>query len=190
MGRIVGIDLGLRNTGIVTIDTDTRQFLTSELVTTSKKDTWISCISKIETAIEKYLTDVDMVCLENYSFGSSHGREVAGEVGGIAKNTIVKRLGELPLLVSPTSLKLFVTGKGRAPPCPEGEVKSTWGKKWILNEVNTVYKKDFDTDHEADAFTLAVIGWTVYHINRGNLELSTLPDHQQKVITTLLKEEV
>lgn len=187
--KVMGIDLALRNTGLVLIDLFKGDVIKSENIVTKKEDDWISCVSKIETKVEEYLNEADMVYMENYSFNASHGREVLGEVGGVVKKLIVEKTGHLPRLVPPLTLKLFATGKGRVPACPEGEVKSTWGKRWTMEKVKQNFGQDFDTDHETDAFVAATIGRILYLVKKGKISINTLPEHQQRVITKLLEEE-
>jgi len=187
--RILGIDLSLRNTGLVLLDIS-GTVIKSETVATDKSMSWITCINKIENTLADYLHEADAVFMENYSFGSSHGRELAGEIGGVVKKLIADTTGELPTLIAPTTLKLFATGRGQVPKCPEGEVKSNWGKKWLMQEVKQHFDMEFDTDHETDAFVVATIGRILHLITAGILEMDSLPKHQQKVMNTLIKEEV
>jgi len=186
---IAGIDLSLRNTGIVLIDI-TGQFRESFIIMTNKDNSWIETVHFITSAIEEYIDRADKVYLENYAFGATHGREKVAEVGGIVKKMVFDRKGELPVVISPRQARLFALGRGSAPPCPEDEVKSTWSKKWLKEEVKRLYDMDFKTDHEADAFVVATIGRFIEAGKAGLLDETCLPSHQQKVLSKILKEEV
>lgn len=82
------------------------------------------------------------VAIEGYSMGSSHGREMAGELGGAVRMRIAE-WGFKFLDVPPTTLKKFVTGKGVAP------------KEVMLREVYRRWGFDADSNDEADAYALA-----------------------------------
>lgn len=88
------------------------------------------------------ITDVAM---EGYAYGSQMSH-MLGELGGVLKLTLKHDFGIYPIIVPPTSLKKYVTGKGNA------------GKKsqMLLN----VYKKwgvEFTDDNAADSYALARI---------------------------------
>lgn len=85
--------------------------------------------------------------MEGYAFGSQMAN-MAGELGGMVKFTLFSyfqgRQGEYPLIVPPTTLKKYVTGKG------QGVAKS----QMLLH----VYKKwgaEFSDDNAADSYSLA-----------------------------------
>jgi Holliday junction resolvasome RuvABC endonuclease subunit len=97
------------------------------------------------------------VAMEGYAFGSQMAN-MLGELGGVVKLTLYKLkgldAGKYPLIVPPTSLKKYVTGKG------QGTSKS----QILLN----VYKKwgaEFTDDNAADSYGLA-------HIVSGKAKLS------------------
>jgi len=86
--------------------------------------------------------NVTDVAMEGYAFGSQMAN-MLGELGGMVKLTLLD-FGIYPLIVPPTSLKKYVTGKG------QGISKS----QMLLH----VYKKwgaEFTDDNAADSFALA-----------------------------------
>jgi Holliday junction resolvasome RuvABC endonuclease subunit len=86
--------------------------------------------------------NVTDVAMEGYAFGSQMAN-MLGELGGMVKLTLLD-FGIYPLIVPPTSLKKYVTGKG------QGISKS----QMLLH----VYKKwdvEFTDDNAADSYSLA-----------------------------------
>lgn len=120
-------------------------------------------LSEIQEHIKDVLHDatgkgiVKDVAMEGYAFGSQMAN-MLGELGGVVKLTLYKTKnindGRHPMIVPPTSLKKYVTGKG------QGVAKS----QILLN----VYKKwgiEFTDDNAADSYGLA-------HIVSGKAKLS------------------
>lgn len=54
------------------------------------------------------------MAMEGYAYGAKLNREKLGELGGTVKLTWYALTGEDPLIIAPTTLKQFATGKGRA----------------------------------------------------------------------------
>ena len=69
-----------------------------------------------------------LAVIENYSFGSANGREALGEWGGQVR-LMAYELGWQVVLVPPSTLKAFVTGKGNAP--KEQMILSVF-KRWAI----------------------------------------------------------
>ena len=85
------------------------------------------------------------VAMEGYAYGAQMAH-MAGELGGVVKMTLLEEFGLYPLIVAPSMLKKYVTGKGT------GVQKN----QMLLN----IYKKwgiEFTDDNAADAFALAKI---------------------------------
>lgn len=106
-------------------------------------------------AIEDWLTGwlkihknagLDLVVMEGYANGAKFGREIAGELGGVVKTAVLYVTGEPPLIVPPTSLKKFVTGKGNA---KKNEMLLGVYKQWGVS---------FSDDNQADAYALEKFG--------------------------------
>lgn len=86
-------------------------------------------------------------CMEGYAFGSQMAN-MAGELGGIVKFTLFShfqgRQGEYPLIVPPTTLKKYVTGKGQG--VAKSQMLLYTFKKWHA---------EFTDDNAADSYALA-----------------------------------
>ena len=103
--------------------------------------------------------DVDLVVMEGYANGAKFGREMAGELGWAVKRTIREVLFVDPLIVPPTSLKKFVTGKGVAK------------KQIMLAHVFRQWGEMYSDDNQADAFALEKFGLSYLGVKGKNLQL-------------------
>lgn len=94
----------------------------------------------LENILDSY--QVQDVAMEGYAYGVQMAH-MAGELGGMVKLTLLQK-GIYPLIVAPSMLKKYVTGKGT------GVQKN----QMLLN----IYKKwgiEFTDDNAADAYALA-----------------------------------
>jgi hypothetical protein len=80
--------------------------------------------------------------MEGYAFGSQMAN-MLGELGGMVKLTLLD-FGIYPLIVPPTNLKKYVTGKGNG-----------ISKSQILMYVYKKWDAEFSDDNAADSFALA-----------------------------------
>jgi Holliday junction resolvasome RuvABC endonuclease subunit len=89
---------------------------------------------------------VRRVAVEGYSPGSKFNREILGELGGIVRLAVHDVFGDAAgalLVVPPSAVKKFATGKGNA---PKDNVLLAVYKKWEI---------EFDSNDLADAYTVA-----------------------------------
>lgn len=84
------------------------------------------------------------VGLEGYSFGSANRAHMAGELGGVIRYVLTD-VGMDPLVIPPTVVKMYATGKGNA---KKNEVLLGVYKNWGI---------EFSDDNEADSFVIAKI---------------------------------
>ena len=82
------------------------------------------------------------VAMEGYAFGSQMAN-MLGELGGMVKLTLLD-FGIYPLIVPPTNLKKYVTGKGNGVP-----------KSQMLLYVYKKWGETFSDDNAADSYALA-----------------------------------
>jgi Holliday junction resolvasome RuvABC endonuclease subunit len=85
---------------------------------------------------------IDDVAMEGYAFGSQMAN-MLGELGGMVKLTLLD-FGIYPLIVPPTNLKKYVTGKGNG--VPKSQMLLYVYKKWDV---------EFTDDNAADSYALA-----------------------------------
>jgi len=83
------------------------------------------------------------IAMEGYSYGSQVAHK-AGELGAVVKMNLKNTYGVYPLIVPPTSLKKYVTGKGNA--SKKSQVMLHVYKKWGIELLD---------DNAADAYSLA-----------------------------------
>ena len=93
----------------------------------------------MEVLIEFTIVDVAM---EGYAFGSQMAN-MLGELGGMVKMTL-RDFGVYPLIVPPTNLKKYVTGKGNGV-----------SKSQMLLYVFRKWGADITDDNAADSYALA-----------------------------------
>jgi crossover junction endodeoxyribonuclease RuvC len=144
----LGIDLSLTSTGICVIDDEFNEIAItfSELIKPKCKG--VARLVYIRTELEGLLKKVkpELVALEAYSFGSRAGQAFSiGELGGVAK-VLLYELQVETILIPPTCLKKFITGKGNAP------------KDVMLMKTLSKYKREFTDNNLCDAFGLAMMG--------------------------------
>jgi hypothetical protein len=95
--------------------------------------------------LEKFL-NIKGTAIEGYAFGSQMAN-MLGELGGAVKLTLYYTLNEpdcFPLIVPPTSLKKYITGKGTG--VKKNQVLLSVYKKWGV---------EFTDDNAADSYGLA-----------------------------------
>jgi Holliday junction resolvasome RuvABC endonuclease subunit len=81
--------------------------------------------------------------IEGYAHGSRFNREKLGELGGLVKLVWYESFYSTPLVVPPTVLKKYVTGKGTAK------------KADMVKSVNERWSAGIKNDNLADAYALA-----------------------------------
>jgi Holliday junction resolvasome RuvABC endonuclease subunit len=104
----------------------------------------IERLKDIQVHIMEILFNFEIVdvAMEGYAFGSQMAN-MLGELGGMVKLTLLD-FGIYPLIVPPTSLKKYVTGKGNG--VPKSQMLLYVYKKWGV---------EFTDDNAADSYSLA-----------------------------------
>jgi Holliday junction resolvasome RuvABC endonuclease subunit len=156
---IVGVDLSKRSTGVVI---RSKKGFTSFAKKAPKEISIPELdLRRMAKAIMTPIVPGTLVVLEDYvvRFGSTAW---AIELAGVIKQRVLKKTGCVPLLVTPTALKKFTTGKGQG--------DKVVMAKAVLNK----WKVEFDTTDETDAYMLSEIGalflgWETQSINQAQL---------------------
>lgn len=101
-------------------------------------------LKDIQAYVMNTLTEytIQDVAMEGYAFGSQMAN-MLGELGGMVKLTLTD-FGIYPLIVPPTNLKKYVTGKGQG-----------ISKSQILMHVYKIWGVEFSDDNAADSYALA-----------------------------------
>jgi len=166
--RVIGLDLSLTHTGYVIRDND--KYLSGTIKPKSKG---IKRLYFHYKEIKKLLQygRPDFVIIEGYAYSPHQGRSFSiGELGGIIK--FMFYCNDISyLVVAPTTLKKFATGKGNA---PKSEIAKEVWKRW---------SKEFKTEHEVDAFVLCKIGESI--INKS----IKLTNPQKEVVETIRRDK-
>lgn len=116
--------------------------------------------------------DIRGVAIEGYAPGAKFNRELLGELGGVTRLAVHDALHEIcppPLIVPPTSLKKFATGKGNV---PKDNVMLAVFKKWGV---------EFKSNDLADAYTVARVAYAAD--NGAELE------YEKQVLAQLMGKE-
>lgn len=123
-----------------------------------------------------------MVVFEGYSFGSNNKRELLGEVGYVVKSQFFEISDEdntfIPcIIIPPTSLKKFVTGRGNG--VDKKEMHEIVTKKWGAKTQN---------HDESDSYALAVIARNIYEIAMAYKHPKDFDDFDDKKIKKMYDE--
>lgn len=144
--RILGLDLSLTATGVAMPDGDTLTIRTTPQAYTHPMER----LADIRhTIIHLAGRDTDLAIIEGYSYGSTQGRELLGELHGIIRLALYD--AAIPYtLVPPSSVKKYATGHGNAP------------KGLVIAELNARTGRNFRDDNQADAYALRLYGLDAY----------------------------
>lgn len=113
MKYYMGLDLSLTGTGIVVID-ENSEVVVSETIKNDMRG--MQRLEYIKSKVSYRVGNCDpvVICIEDYAMGIRVGQTFSiGELGGVIK-LYLYGVHKDPVLVSPTKLKKFVTGKGVA----------------------------------------------------------------------------
>lgn len=184
--KVLGLDLSLSSTGIAICENG--KVLETANIKTKSSEEWVHRIEAIWSVIWKWILkyNPDSVYIENYSFNSTFDRETLAELHGVVMwNLLIQ--GFPYHKVSPTQVKLFGTGKGQTPKCPEGVAKSTWGKRWVVEAANTKYDTAFilSENDKVDAFLISLLGYYVETAKDTGVPLF-LEGYEQRVIHNII----
>ena len=181
---IVGVDFSLTSPGMFAIRVNENyrySLLGQHNIKTKSNEPWYTRTERVQKAIIGFIKQYNpsMVMVENYSYGSTNGRELAGEVHGITLFKLFES-GFPPenvyRIVSPSQLKKFITGKGNAK------------KPDVVKAVNEFFGTSFKNSENdmADALVLAYIG---YCMNHYSLVEPTLNEKQVEVMQKILENK-
>lgn len=171
---VTGCDFGLRKSGVVVLDQDF-QIKSPNLIRVQSKGA--QRLIDIETSFDKIISEhlnEDMeVFVEGYAYGAKYQRESLAELGGVMRRYLhLKKLNFW--IIPPTSLKLFVTGTGKA------------SKNYMKKCTKDRWDQSFKSDDVCDAYGLSRLGMTVIKSLRGVQGLAHLEDHEISVVKDIL----
>jgi Holliday junction resolvasome RuvABC endonuclease subunit len=143
--KVLGLDLSLTATGWCTAGEWALQWGVHE----TKKLRGMERLATLQTAIQEQARLADLVIIEGFAFGAKGKAvyEIAG-LGYLVRYWLWKKQKPF-VLVTPTQLKKFVTGKGNC------------DKQLVLREVYRRWGHVIDDDNAADAVGLGYIGMSL-----------------------------
>ena len=168
--KIIGLDLSLTHTGIVILNNGIVELFKTII---PKKLRGVKRLYYIRRRIVQYLliNKPDIAVIEGYAYSPNAGRSFSiGELGGVIKLLLYKQKISY-LIVAPTTLKKFTTGKGNS---PKSKMEKAVYKNWNV---------EFNTEHEIDAFALAMLGT---YLNNQRLIKTNI---QKEAIKTVLDDK-
>lgn len=173
----IGCDFGLRKSGIVILN-DKFEIETQDLIRVHEKIKGAQRLLDIETAfhfiVEPFRDQEIEVFVEGYAYGAKYQRESLAELGGVMRRYL--HLHNMTFwIIPPTSLKLFVTGTGKA--------TKNYMKKCTKEQWDQVFK----SDDVCDAYGMSRLGMTLMKSNRGTQGWAHLHDAGRGVITDILQ---
>jgi len=149
MSKVMGIDLSLVETGLCLLDGGD---LVWKILVTSKPDQSvleIDRIQKIARAVTGHIDEhkSDLIVIEGLSYGSKNTTSLCQLAKlNFSVEIYCYQLGYHYLMVAPTHLKKFITGKGNAK------------KELMLMKVLKKYGIEFENNNLCDAYCLARYG--------------------------------
>jgi Holliday junction resolvasome RuvABC endonuclease subunit len=171
----LGIDQSYSGLAMVAYDSETKVWKDS--LTAFPADRFVTQSDRLDAVqvsvslnvrnIENALGRIDVVAMEGYAPGAKFGRELAGELGGAVKLVLLDVLNKpacYPLIVAPTKLKKYTTGKGTA---AKAEMLLAVYKKWGVT---------YADDNLADAYSLARAANTWFTRTGTKTEMDTLKE--------------
>lgn len=142
---VMGLDASLTGTGVAVIQRGRlKAWSTAPKGKTIRGPARLAWFyEEIDEAVRRYRPVA--VVLEGYAFGARTNREVLGELGGVVRLAL-QHAGLPMLVVPPSTLKLFATGKG------SGE------KDMVSKEAFKRWGVDLSDNNAVDATVLALMG--------------------------------
>lgn len=163
----VGLDLSLTGTGMVAISQDGTILFKTTIKNKLRGEERLQFIrNEILDMVERFPTA--RYCVEGYAMGIRTGQSFSiGELGGVIKLLLWEQ-GKIFHIVSPTSLKKFILGKG------------VGDKDMVIMNVFKRWGFEAKTSDEADALVLAMIAREIESPSE------SIPKYQQEVIDVIL----
>jgi len=174
--KVLGLDPSLTSFGLCEVDVmddnATQWTMTSHVFKSKYKG--VSRLVDIRYHLDQVIAEVepDLVVLEGYAFARPNQAHQIGELGGMIRLLLDGHKLE-PLIVPPTKLKKFVTGKGNAK------------KDLMLMYTSKRFGVEFDNSDESDAFGLAMFGamqqgWCDVPLPQANLDALELKENSDE----------
>ena len=151
---IMGLDLSLTSTGVVTHRPSNAKYFHNHAIKVNSRD--MERLDDIWKAVDSYINayEPDVIFLEGYAFAGKGKVFQIGELGGVVKRELY-RLALPVVIVPPTNLKKFI--------CSNGNAKKELMREWVYRRYG-IGSETLKTNDEVDAFGLCMLGeaWLQY----------------------------
>ncbi len=146
---ILGLDPSLTSFGVAKVK------LMSELLWAGSHGVWKTSLrgaARLDWFYDRMIQELSLeipalVVIEGYAYARGNQQAAMGELGGVVRLALHKWGGDW-IVVPPSSLKKFVTGKGNAP------------KDRVMMDAYKRFEIDVPTTDECEALCLALMGAT------------------------------
>lgn len=178
MSSFVGIDASLTGTGVCVKIDDTTQVHTIKTNPRTKPND-LERLRYISDEIMALVPeDVSLICIEDY-FTPTNKFQMGSAISlvglGITIRLAMYEKGIPFVIVSPSQLKKFVSGKGNI------------AKNMVIHEIYKRYGKEVKDDNQADSLVLAYLADAIWSLHI-DLDLSDLPKFQIDLAKKVYKE--
>ena len=171
---VLGLDISLTCTGLSKIDFEEERTETGSIKTKPTEGTRVQRYVRILREVLRFLDEGDLVLIEDYAYAIKADRSslaTMGELNGIVKLAVYKRTGREAVTIPSTQWKKYLCNNGKL------------NKDAFKLEVYKGYGKDFKTNDEAVAFTLANLGASLL------ADVVAAPKYQRDVIDKIRNSE-
>ncbi|MDP4158202.1 MAG: crossover junction endodeoxyribonuclease RuvC [Bacillota bacterium] len=141
---IIGIDPSLTSTGICVMS-EHGQVIESQAIQPKNKGPERLALFRQSLVNLISLRSNVHAFIEGYAFGANNQREALGELGGVLRLTLYDQNANM-VIIQPTALKKFATGKGNA------------DKIAMAVALEKQFQLEYPTSDQTDAFWLATFG--------------------------------
>lgn len=168
--------MGLRKSGIVVLDSDF-EIQSQNLIRVPEKVKGAQRLVDIERGLDfilnEFKTEEKEVFVEGYAYGAKYQRESLAELGGVIRRYL--HLAKINFwIIPPTSLKMFVTGTGRA------------SKNYMKKRTKEKWQETFKSDDVCDAYGMSRLGMCVMRCLSGVQGYAHLESNEQQVIKEII----
>jgi Holliday junction resolvasome RuvABC endonuclease subunit len=181
---IVGVDFSLTSPGmsaLKVLEDGTFEFIDFDNCTTDSSEDWFSRLQRVQTTVAKFVWKhkPKHISVEGYSYGSTNGRETAGEVQGVSIFKLIENGFPQERIfrdISPQGRAKFATGSGRA---SKGEV---------VKAFNEAFGFSFKVK-ENDIVDACILAYIRYCINHYSLVEPKLNKAQKEVLDKIMNPQ-
>ena len=142
----IGIDQSFTGFGVTLLSADGERYLSRLYVPELKGTPRLDDVYRfVYSLIQVWDPVLEGIAIEGYAAAAKFGANLAGELGATIKLAAYHVSGDEPLVVAPTQVKKYATGKGSG------------GKDVVLLGVYKTWGVEFDDNNLADSYVIARI---------------------------------